>query len=178
MQLIINSLQSGEVHQAILEGKADIGINCDKDYYPDTIVHKYIGTYRTLLVASPFSDPSLLDFITPHQRKPLSLICNEPDGYYQLEMNHYLTMKDIILNPYMKVQSIEAVKKCVMNNLGIAIVPSYSVTEEMKNGSLIPIKTEIDETKYNSVCIYNKNKWLSPQMQLALDIIESSHIDW
>lgn len=178
VQLIINSLQSGEVHQAILEGKADIGINCDKDYYPDTIVHKYIGTYRALLVASPFSEPSLLDFITPHQRKPLSLICNEPDGYYQLEMNHYLTMKDIILNPYMKVQSIEAVKKCVMNNLGIAIVPSYSVTEEMKNGSLIPIKTEIDETKYNSVCIYNKNKWLSPQMQLALDIIESSHIDW
>ncbi len=32
-----------------------------------------------------------------------------------------------------------------MNNWGIAVVPSYSVSEELKNGSLIPAKTEIDE---------------------------------
>lgn len=31
-----------------------------------------------------------------------------------------------------KVQSIEVVKRCVMNNLGIAVVPSYSVVEELK----------------------------------------------
>ena len=29
----------------------------------------------------PFVDRNMLDFITSHQRKPFSLICNEPDGY-------------------------------------------------------------------------------------------------
>ena len=57
---------------------------------------------------------------------------NEPDGYYQLDMDKYLSEKDIILNPPMKVQSIEAVKRCVMNNLGIAVVPTYSIGEELK----------------------------------------------
>lgn len=110
--------------------------------------------------------------MTPHQRKPFSLICNEPNGCYQLEMNKYLAEKDIVLEPYMKVQSIEAVKRCVMNNLGVAVVPTYSIVEELKNSSLVPVKTELDEKRYNSIYVYHKNRWISPQMELALNLLQ------
>ena len=172
VQLVVNSIQSGEINQAVADGTADIGINCEKDSYPDSVIHKKLGKYKAVLVASPFANNNLLDFITPHQRKPLSLICNEPDGYYQLDMDKYLSEKDILLNPPMKVQSIEAVKRCVMNNLGIAVVPTYSIGEELKNGSLMPIKTELDEKTYDSFYIHHKNKWISPQMELALDLLK------
>ena len=172
VQLIVNSIQSGEINPSIADGTADIGINCEKDSYPDSVIHKKLGKYKAVLVASPFANSNLLDFITPHQRKPISLICNEPDGYYQLDMDKYLSEKDILLNPPMKVQSIEAVKRCVMNNLGIAVVPTYSIGEELKNGSLMPIKTELDEKTYDSFYIYHKNKWISPQMELALDLLK------
>ena len=172
IQLVINSLPSGEINQAIMDGTADIGINCEKSYYPETIIHKSLGAYRAILITAPFTNGNLLDFITPHQRKPFSLICNEPDAYYQLELDKYLSEKDIILNPSMKVQSIEAVKKCVMNSLGIAIVPYYSVTEELKNGSLRAINTEIDKKHYKSIYLYHKNKWISPQMDLALSLLK------
>lgn len=172
VQLVVNSIQSGEINQSIVDGTADIGINCEKDSYPDSVIHKKLGKYKAVLVASPFANNNLLDFITPHQRKPISLICNEPDGYYQLDTDKYLSEKDIILNPPMKVQSIEAVKRCVMNNLGIAVVPTYSIGEELKNGSLMPIKTELDEKTYDSFYIYHKNKWMSPQMELALDLLK------
>ena len=72
----------------------------------------------------------------------------------------------------MKVQIIEAVKKCVMNNLGPAVVPSYSVLEELKSGSLVPVKTELDEKRYNSIYVNHKNKWISPQIELALNLIK------
>lgn len=29
------------------------------------------------------------------------MICNEPEGYYQLDMDRYLDEKDIVLNHYM-----------------------------------------------------------------------------
>ena len=171
VQLVINSIQSGEINQSVVDGTADIGINCEKEGYPDTVIHKKLGKYKAVLVASPFADRNMLDFITPHQHKPFSLICNEPDGYYQLDMNKYLAEKDIVLNSPMNVQSIEAVKRCVMNNLGIAVVPAYSIGEELKNGSLIPIKTELDEKIYNSFYVYNKNKWISPQLELAMNLM-------
>lgn len=172
IQIVIHSVQSGEINQSIVDGTADIGINCEKEYYPNTVIHKKLGTYKILLVASPFADRKQLDFITPHQRKPLSLICNEPDGYYQMEMDKYLAEKDIILNSPMKVQSIEAVKRCVMNNLGVAVVPTYAISEELKNKSLIPVETDLDKKIFQSVYVYNKNRWISPQMSLALELLE------
>lgn len=172
VQLIIHSLQSGEINQSVLNGTDDIGVNCEKSSYPESIVHKKLGTYNALLIAAPYTRSSLLDFITPNQRKPFSFICNEPDGYYQLDMDQYLAKKDIIVHPYMKVQSIEAVKQCVMNHLGMAVVPGYSVVNELKNGSLIQAKTELDEKIYHSVYLYHKNKWISPQMELAFELLK------
>ena len=174
VQLVINSIPSGEINRSIVDGTADLGVNCEKDHYPDTVVHKKLGTYQAMLVASPEADSRLLDFVTPHQREPVSLICNEPEGYYQMDMDRYLEARDIRLEPYMKLQSIEAVKRCVMSNLGLAVVPTYSVEEELKNGSLIPVKTELDEKLYHSVYVYHKNKWLSPQMELALKLLKQT----
>ena len=174
VQLVINSIPSGEINRSIVDGTADLGVNCEKDHYPDTVVHKKLGTYQAMLVASPEADSRLLDFVTPHQRKPVSLICNEPEGYYQMDMDRYLEARDIRLEPYMKLQSIEAVKRCVMSNLGLAVVPTYSVEEELKNGSLVPVKTELDEKLYHSVYVYHKNKWLSPQMELALKLLKQT----
>lgn len=171
VQLIINSIQSGEINQAIVDDKADIGINCEKEYYPDSVIHKKLGSYKAILVASPFADEKLLDFITPHQKKNISMICNEPEGYYQKEMNKYFEEKDIVLNSPMNVQSIEAVKRCVMNNLGIAVVPTYSIVEELKKGALIQINTEINDKIYDSVYVYHKNKWMSPQIKLAIHLL-------
>ena len=71
VQLIINSIQSGEINQSIADGTADIGINCEKDSYPDSVIHKKLGKYKAVLVASPFANSNLLDFITSHQRKPI-----------------------------------------------------------------------------------------------------------
>lgn len=171
VQLIINSIQSGEINQAIVDDKADIGINCEKEYYPDSVIHKKLGSYKAILVASPFADEKLLDFTTPHQKKNISMICNEPEGYYQKEINKYFEEKDIVLNSPMNVQSIEAVKRCVMNNLGIAVVPTYSIVEELKKGALIQINTEINDKIYDSVYVYHKNKWMSPQIKLAIHLL-------
>lgn len=172
IQLVINSLPSDDINQAIINGTADIGIDCDKGNFPDTIIHKPLSPFRACLVAAPFADIKELDFITPHQRKSLSMICNEPNSNYQRGINEYLERKDIILNPYMKMQSIEAVKRSVMNNLGIAYIPIFAIREELKNGSLIQLKTELDERMYTSVCVYHKNKWISPQMALALQLLD------
>lgn len=172
VQLQVSSIPSGDINQAIVDGSADIAINCEKQSYPESVIHKQIGNYKALLVASPFVDEDKLDFITPHQQKMFSLICNEPDAYYQIELDKYLKDKDINMNSSMKVQSIEAVKKCVMSNLGIAIVPSYSVEEELKSGALIIIPTDLQNTDYKSFYLYNKNKWISPQMSLAIKILE------
>lgn len=171
IQLIINSCPSDDVNQAIVNGSADIGIDCDKGNFPDSVLHPASGPFRACLIGSPFLDPGDRDFVTPHQRKPMGMIYNEPNANYQKKIDAYLDEKDIVLRPPMKLQSIEAVKRSVMNNLGIAYVPSFSVEEELKNGSLLQLKTELDTFDFPAVCVYHRNKWISPQMAVAFRVL-------
>ena len=99
------------------------------------------------------------------------MIYNEPNANYQKKIEAYLDRKDIVLRPPMKLQSIEAVKRSVMNNLGIAYVPGFSVEEELKNGSLLQLKTELDGYAFPAVCVYHRNKWISPQMEVAFRVL-------
>ena len=171
IQLMINSCPSDDVNQAIVSGAADIGIDCDKGSFPDSVLHPASKPFQACLIGSPFLNPSELDFITPHQRKPIAMIFNEPNANYQKRIEAYLDEKDIVLRPSMKLQSIEAVKRSVMNNLGIAYVPSFSVEEELKNGSLLQLKTELDNFIFPAVCVYHRNKWISPQMKVAFYVL-------
>lgn len=173
IRLIVNSLPSHEINKAIVDGSADIGIDCDKGNFPESLIHKSLRSVPACLIASPFVDPKETDFITPHQRKPFAIIGNEPKANYQMALAEYLDTKDIVLRPFMKFQSIEAVKRSVINDLGIAYVPKFSVEDELKSGSLVQLKTELDDRLYPTVCVYHKNKWLSPQMKMALRLIET-----
>ncbi|MCD7843993.1 MAG: LysR family transcriptional regulator [Clostridiales bacterium] len=172
INLVFNSLPSEEINQAIVNGTADIGIDCDKGHFPDTVVHLAPRPFQACLIASPFMAPAERDFITPHQRKEVSMILNEPYANYQKGIAAYLDQKDIVLNPDMKLQSIEAVKRSVMNNLGIAYVPQFSVEEELKNGSLLRLETELDDKSFPGVIVFHKNRWVSPQMELAFRILQ------
>lgn len=67
IQLIINSIKSGEINQTVVDVTAGIGINCEKESYPDTVISKKLGKYKAVLVASPFADKSLFDFTTQKQ---------------------------------------------------------------------------------------------------------------
>ncbi len=65
IRLIVNSLPSHEINQAIVDGSADIGIDCDKGSFPDSLVHKSLRSVAACLIASPFIDPKETDFIIP-----------------------------------------------------------------------------------------------------------------
>lgn len=171
IQLVVNSCPSDDINEAIVNGAADIGIDCDKGNFPDSVLHPASGPFRACLIGSPFLNPDELDFITPHQRKPIAMIFNEPNANYQKSIEAYLEAKEIVLRPSMKLQSIEAVKRSVMNNLGIAYVPAFSVEEELRSGALLRLDTELDDTSYPAVCVYHRNKWISPQMEVAFKIL-------
>ncbi len=179
VDLIFNSLPSDEINQAIVNGTADIGFDCDKGHFPDTVLHPPGRSFQACLIASPFMAPAERDYISTHQRKDVSMILNEPNANYQKGISAYFDRKDIVLKPDMKLQSIEAVKRSVMNNLGIAYVPQFSVEEELKNGSLLRLETELDDKSYPGVCVFHKNKWISPQMELVFRIMqEQTGIDY
>lgn len=68
----------------------------------------------------------------------------------------------------MEVGSIEAIKRSVISNLGVAFLPRFVAESELKQGRLQELKTGLDGKKITAVCVYHKNKWITPAMELFM----------
>jgi DNA-binding transcriptional LysR family regulator len=174
VQLIIKSLTCCAIRDEIIRGSVDVGIHCDIGGYPDTVLSEKLTQFYTVLVASSDADSSQLDFISPHQRKTINFITNDPHSVYQKTFDKYLEDRDIVLNSDMEMWSIEATKLSVVGNLGITYLPDYTIDQELKTGLVIPIKTLMDDIAVDVVCSYHKNKWISASMELFIRLLKDS----
>ena len=66
--------------------------------------------------------------------------------------------------------SIEAIKQCVMYNLGIAFLPRVTVQEEVAQGKLQAIPFTYASNLYTQA-IYLERKWQSHAFQNLLDLM-------
>lgn len=174
VQLMLQNLDCYAIREGVIKGGIDLGIHCNIGGYPNTVVEEPLTSYYAVLAASPGEDPQALDFISPHQRKNISLINSDPHSLHHQRLLRYLEQKDIVLNSSIEMWSVEAVKTSVLAGLGIAYLPNFVIENELKSGALVAVETELDSEPVPVVCTYHKNKWFSPALTLFKRMVSQS----
>ena len=172
VKLALQVMNCYTIYDQMVEGNIDIAIHYDVGKYPKNIFTKAIKSYPFTLVSSPTLDENVSDFISDNQRKNICHIQNDPNALYLKVFNKYLKDKNIVLETELELWSIEAIKRSVISNLGVAFLPLFTVEEELKQGLLHEVKTDMPNSKITALYAYNKSKWQSPSMSLFLEIID------
>lgn len=174
VKLFVTICNCNRVRDDLLAGSIDIGLHYDICPAHPSLQLRPIGAHQASLVAYPQLPETERDFITPNQVKQVPLISYYTGSVFQETIEQYLKEKNIAMTTSMELWSLEAIKKNVMNQLGVAYLPQDSVAEELKAGTLIQLPLELTDTTVNMVCEYHKNKWISPQMSLFLSLIDQA----
>ncbi|GFI62372.1 HTH-type transcriptional activator CmpR [Clostridiales bacterium] len=170
IQLAVPSLHCKVIRDEIINGNLDIGIHCNIGGYPPSIIEEKWSLYYAVLVASR-SVVNDTDFISKHQKKNINLIVSDSTSLHQKRLIKYLDEKDIVINSTIEMGSTEAAKISVLNNLGIAYLPDFTVEKEIREGTLIAIKTELDDIPIPVICAYHKNRQNNIAMNLFRTLI-------
>lgn len=172
VKLSIQVMNCYSITDQMINGNISLAIHYNVGNYPKSITTKEIGTYPLVLVSSPNLDELSRDFITPNQKKSLCHIQNDPNALYLKFLHQYLRQKNITLETELEVWSIEAIKRSVMSNLGVALLPRFTVDDELRQGLLSEVPIDLQDSTITAMCVYNKNKWKSPAMKLFLQILD------
>ena len=176
-RLFLRSMNCYDIRNELLDGTLDLGIFYkDVGGFGSSLTVQHFGSYPVILVASPEVGKCYPDFIKPDQHIPLPLIINEPNCVFRQMFENYLREKSIILDHTIELWSIPTIKNLVKNEVGISFLPEFAVQEELDNGELVEIPTGIPDAEITAVCGHHKNKWISPLMQLFIDL--SADMDW
>lgn len=164
-KLFLKSMNCYDIRDELLKGTLDLGIFYeDIGGMTDHIITFPFGKYTLSLVASPEIKQQFPDFVTPGQKIPVPLIINEQACIFRQIFEKYLNDKSILLDYTIELWSIHTIKSLVINNVGISFLPTFTVQNELEQGELVEIETEISDIQISAVCGYNKNKWISPAM--------------
>lgn len=173
-RLFLRSMNCYDIRDELIAGSLDMGV-----FYHDiggvgtNLVTKPLKAYKMALIASPTIKESISDFITPNQKIPIPFLINEPNCIFRQIFEQYLREKSILMDHTIELWSIQTIKQLVQNDVGITYLPKFAVEQELKQGTLSEIPTELSDTTITAVCGYHKNKWVSPLMQLFLKLCEA-----
>lgn len=160
------------IYERMIHGDIDIAIHYNVGNYPASFEAKELATYPLVLVSSAAMGEADRDFVTPDQKKTICHIQNDRNALYLKIFHRYLRQKNIVLETELEVWSIEAIKRSVMSDLGVAFLPRFTVEEELRQGTLKEVQTTMEHAEMMAVCAYSKNRWQSPAMKLFLQLID------
>lgn len=172
VRLSLQVMNCYAIYERMINGDIDIAIHYDVGKYPISFETKELATYPLVLVSSAAIEEKDKDFVSPNQKKSVCHIQNDPNALYLKIFYQYLRQKNIVLETELEVWSIEAIKRSVISNLGVAFLPYFTVENELLQGLLKEIQTNIEHAEMTAICAYSKGRWQSPAMKLFLQLID------
>ncbi|RGU95771.1 LysR family transcriptional regulator [Clostridium sp. AF15-17LB] len=171
-RLYLQSMNCYDIRNELVDGTLDLGIFYeDIGGFGSNLISYPLGNYPLTLVASPEIRRCFPDFITPDRTMPIPLIINEQNCIFRQIFEQYLNQKSIVLDYTIELWSIPTIKNLVKNDVGVTFLPRFAVEDELNDGELVEIPTEISHTNITAVCAHHKNKWISPLIRLFMELI-------
>lgn len=170
-RLFIRSMNCYDIRDELLNGTLDLGI-----FYEDVgglsnnLITYSMGRFPLTLVASSDVKNKYQDFVTPNRSIPVPFLINEQKCIFRQIFERYLGDKSIALDRTIELWSIPTIKNLVKSGLGVTFLPKFAVEKDLENNELEEITTDITGTEISAVCCHHKGKWISPLMQLFIDL--------
>ncbi len=170
-KLHLQSMNCYDIRDELLNGSLDLGVFYeDVGGFGSNLTVYPCGEYPLVLVASPDMGKEYSDFITGDRRIPVSFIINETNCIFRQIFEDYLKEKSLILDHTIELWSIPTIKNLVKSDVGISYLPRFAVAGELAAGELVELPTAVSHPYIKAVCAHHKNKWISPLVQLFIDL--------
>ncbi len=168
-KLVIRSMNCYKIRDELNSGDLDLGI-----FYQDVggnLGHLNLtplSSCPVAMIASPERAEQVGSFSEKGQEYDFPFLINEEKCIFRQIFEQYLAKKEISMSHTIQLESIETIKRLVQNDVGISFLPKFTVTEELRQGSLVEMETDVIHNEITIAMGYHKNKWVSPLMDLVM----------
>lgn len=170
--LSLHSYGCYKVNSNLVNGEIDIGLQYDIEGCSDCIKMEALEDITLTMVGS--GDLPDTDLAQIPENTSL-IVSSDLEDACRVIVTDFLRREGIAMADTMELGSIEAIKRSVINNLGIAYLPRHIVEEELARGTLKEIQSDISSKTVTIVYAYHKNKVVTPAMELFMELAKEPH---
>jgi DNA-binding transcriptional LysR family regulator len=123
-----------------------------------------------MLVANPDHPLAVKPKIKTRDLEGETILLSKVDCSYRRSFQQILDQEKVRPGATLEFNSIAAIKQCVMEGVGITILPEVTVAQDIAKGRLTPLAWEEEKLEVTALMIWYKDRWLSPTLSAFMDM--------
>ncbi|TDF99181.1 LysR family transcriptional regulator [Paenibacillus piri] len=160
--------------EKVREGEFDIGLLLDT-YPADPALHCIrIREEQLILIAPPHHSLAQLDIVGLQALKNTELIVTEESCVYRGTFEKLLKDNGIPFQIGFELGSLEAIKQCVANGLGIALLPQIAALQEVRQGTVVRLPFSHEALRLELQLVVHPKKWMSQALVAFIGLLGGS----
>ncbi|MCG8639952.1 MAG: LysR family transcriptional regulator [Desulfobacterales bacterium] len=100
-----------------------------------------------------------------------SILLPKYDCSYKMLFEQILFEEKVGPATFMEINSIEAIKQCVLKGIGVAMMPVMAITAELAQQKLAILPWSEEKLETAILMIWHRDKWLPPTLQAFMDTV-------
>lgn len=101
--------------------------------------------------------------------QPLAL--TEKGVSYRYDLEQIVAARGMELHPYLETGNTDIIVGMLLHGAGISFLPQYVIQNYLDQGHLAILSVDSPSVQMCSQLVYHKNKWITPQMQIWMDLM-------
>jgi len=102
-----------------------------------------------------------------------SILLPKHDCSYKMVFEQILNEEKVDPVVFLELNSIEAIKQCVLKGVGVAMIPMMAIKQEIAEKKLAILPWSQEKLETAILMIWHKDKWLSPALQSFMDTVRA-----
>ena len=169
--------QALELLQLLKQNQLDMvylsaGVNVD----PDLCCH-YKRQEQLVFVSSLNHSVAKRNGVTVEELFAYDFVVTERSGVCYGRLQELARRYNAVLHTTIEVDSTVAIVSLLQKNIGLALLPEYSVRKQLNEGSLIKVDVDLEPQVYYSQILAHKNRWVSPFVEKMIEEIRKEYPD-
>lgn len=171
MKILLKPGICSQLRQGVRDGEFDLAIIMDwPQYHPDLVVIP-LREEEMVLISAPDHPMTKLSRVEGKDFVGETLIVTEEGCSYRLMLESVLRDAGVVPETALEFGSLEAIKQCVANGLGIALLPKVAVAEEIRSGKLAVLPFRHKDIRVFTQLVYHKKKWMTQALSRFIELL-------
>jgi len=162
----------GSTRRALEEGRVDVAFVLDEPSVSVAgLLAELLMEEDVSVVAPPAHALAVSDFVAPSNLgKETVLLPEAPQSgcAYRGRFERQLAEGGVVPRETLEFQSIEAIKRCVSAGMGVTVLPTVAVENELASGTLSELAWR-EPIRVGTLMAWNEARWVSPALRAFLE---------
>ncbi|MCE5285902.1 MAG: LysR family transcriptional regulator [Pelosinus sp.] len=160
-----------EFPQWLQQNLVDVAFSLQDNYKEPQLREQTLFIGDTMLIAAPDHELAALEVLEIGDLTNQTLLM--PEGYsgYPMDLKLLLEKEQVQTNTILEFGSLESIKQCVKNGLGISLLPEIAVAEEVKRGEIVKLNWLSASISIKAQMVFHRDKWLSSPLAALESLI-------